>query len=40
MGCDIHLVLERRWEGLGDRWRELGMRYRIWKDRNEVNPYE
>lgn len=23
----------------GDRWRELGMHYRIWRDRRLVNPY-
>lgn len=23
----------------GDRWRATGMRYRIWRDRNIVNPY-
>lgn len=24
---------------LGDRWREAGMRYRMWRDRKLVNPY-
>jgi hypothetical protein len=24
---------------LGDRWRELGMHYRIWRDRKLINPY-
>lgn len=24
---------------LGDRWREAGMRYRVWRDRNLTNPY-
>jgi hypothetical protein len=24
---------------LGDRWRELGMHYRVWRDRKLVNPY-
>lgn len=34
----VHWDQIRPW--LSDRWRELGMRYRIWKDRNVVNPYE
>jgi hypothetical protein len=24
---------------VGDRWRELGMHYRVWRDRKLVNPY-
>lgn len=24
---------------LGDRWREAGMHYRVWRDRKLVNPY-